>query len=274
MYRGLTVGMVAALLAAGLTGCVATVPEPSPTHTSARPSPETTSRPTPSPTATQTVAAPDVSPPPPQAPEPLITVSGTVTDTAGQSLTVTIAVVDVQPLTARDREEIADSACEYFYEPAALSDPEARMVTMSVKAVGSPGFSTWTDDRGVVVSGTLFDGPMWRQPAHSPGAPCVAPSRIVEPGLGSARLVVTSDWNVPKPLPADGAITLATYGFSAQVVDALGQPTGTPSVQGCTITTSAELDALVAATAPGVQWGSNVPLPDYCFIGRNPGGLD
>jgi len=155
-----------------------------------------------------------------------------VADTDGQALTVTIAIVDVQPLTARDREP------------------------------------------GVAVSGTLFDGPMWRQPAHSPGAPCIAPSRIVEPGLGSVRLVASADWNVPKPLPADGAITLATYGFSAQVVDALGQPTGTPTVQGCTITTSAELDALVAATAPGVQWGSNVPLPDYCFIGRNPGGLD
>jgi hypothetical protein len=248
-----------------LAGCTGAPPEASSTRSST-PSP-TRSSATPEPTATGA--------PPTTAPSPLITISGTVADSTGQSLTATLVVVDVQPLTPADRKAVADAYCVSPDEVGGLADPDARMVTMSVEAVGSPGFTAWTGDRGIRVTGTLYAGPMWREEAHSPSATCVPTSLIVEPGIGSTRMFVSgADWKVPRPLPADGAVTLATYGFAAQTVDALGRPTGTSTVEGCTITTSPELEALVAATAPGVQWGSNTPLPEYCFIGRNPGGLD
>jgi hypothetical protein len=269
MIRGVVPVAVVVIVGALISGCVGAVPKSSQTPDSVQASP------TPTATATATpVAKPPVSPAPVRrALAPLMTISGSVADASGQSLTVTMVVVDVQPLTEQDTKAVADAYCTTPDQVETLAGADGRMVTMSVEAVGTPGFTTWADDRGVRVTGTLYSGSMWREEAHSPISTCVPTSVIVEPGLGSTRMFVSgNDWKVPKPLPADGAVTLATYGFDAQAVDALGRPTGTSVVEGCTITTSPELDALVVATAPDVQWGSNVPLPEYCFIGRNPSG--
>ena len=112
---------------------------------------------------------------------------------------------------------------------------------MSVDAVGSAGFTGWSDERGILVSGSLFDGPIWQPAAHGAGADCYQDSRITRPGTGEVRVFVSSDdWSVDKPVAGDGAITLAVYGMQAQSV--------------------AE-----------IRWGKQQNLPEYCFYARNAG---
>jgi len=142
---------------------------------------------------------------------------------------------------------------------------------MSVDAVGSAGFTGWSDERGILVSGSLFDGPIWQPAAHGAGADCYQDSRITRPGTGEVRVFVSSDnWSVDKPVAGDGAITLAVYGMQAQSVDALGQPTGLTEIADCVTTASSELDALAAAVSE-IRWGKQQNLPEYCFYARNAG---
>ena len=237
------------IAAAVLAGCASSSPTAEPTA----------STPTPTPTPTATAE-----------PQPLLVVSGTVADQDGQSLTVTLTTTDVREPSDADR---ADYAADRCFDPGfdLLANPDSRIMSLAVESVASPGFTGWTDARGVRVAGSLFAGDIWESEQHSPSAPCFSDSVITRPGSGEVRFVTSSDgWNLTNPVTGDGAITLAMYGFEAVRVDALGQPTGLDAVADCVTTASPALDALALDLWEG-RWGRSQNLPEYCFYGRSAG---
>jgi hypothetical protein len=250
--------VVVAVVAVALTGCASATPE-------ARPEPSTSSS-SPAPTLTPTAT------PAPVAPDPLLVVSGTVADQDGQSLAITLTTTSVRPPTEQDWADYAATLCGQNEPAMAPGDTaDARVVTLAVEAVGSPGFTGWTDARGVRVSGLVFDGAIWGPEQHSPTASCYFDSVIVRPGTGEARMFTSSrDWHLANPVVGDASITLASYGFEAQTHDALGQKTGLGAVADCVTTASAEFDAL-ALDLWDARWGESQTLPEYCDYGRTAG---
>jgi hypothetical protein len=224
--------------------------------------------PTAGPSPTPTAAAPAALEPDAAA---LLEISGTVADQQGQSLAIALTTTSVRTPTDDDRADYAATRCAAEYpDTDPFASPDTRVVTIAVEATGSVGFSGWTDERGVLVSGSLFDGPIWEPESHGASL-CYQDSRITRPGQGEVRLFTSStDWNVGGPVAGDGSITLAVYGFQAQAIDALGRPTGVGAVADCATSASAEFDALAAEVAPG-RWGKQQNLPEYCFYGRNAG---
>ena len=245
-----------AVVVALLSGCASPVKPAD----SAGPTAAPTALPSPSPTAT---AEPQ--------PAPLLVISGTVADQDGQSLAITLTTTSVRTPSAQDLADYAATRCAAAYpddDPFALAD--TRVVTMSVESVASPGFAGWDDDRGVIVFGSLYDGPIWAPMAHG-SDPCYSDSRIVRPGNGEVRVVTSStDWNLTTPVTGDGSITLSPYGFAVQTIDALGQPTGVTAVADCVTAPSAEFDRL-ALELWHARWGRSQNLPEYCYYGRSAG---
>lgn len=255
MNRQLRASRIAVVVASAtlLAGCAS-----SPPADSAAPSASPSASAEPTPTATAE-------------PDPLLVISGTVADQDGQSLAITLTTTSVREPSEQDRADYAATRCAVA-DPTRLppDSPDARVVTMSVESVASPGFAGWEDDRGVLVHGSLFDGPIWAPMAHG-SDPCYSDSRIVRPGNGEVRVFTSStDWNLTTPVTGDAAITLAQYGFAAQTIDALGQPTGVTAVADCTTTPSTEFDTL-ALELWDSRWGRSQNLPEYCFYGRNAG---
>jgi len=257
--RHLLVVVVAAVVALGTAACAPEAPAalPEPTASSASPEPASTPTPTPAPV---------------EEPDPLLIISGTVADQNGQSLSVTLTTMSVRPPSEQDRLDYTATRCGRIAPEVAPADTaDARVVTLAVEAVGSPGFTGWNDARGVRVAGDLFDGAIWGPEEHGAGSGCYSDSVIVRPGTGEVRVFTSArDWNIPNPVVGDASITLALYGFDAQSYDALGQPTGVSAVSDCTTTPSAEFDALALALWEG-RWGGSQNLPSYCFYGRSAG---
>ena len=250
-------GLAAAItvVASGLTGCGSPAPAESVAAShSAEPTPSATPSATPEPT-----------------PDPLLIVSGTVADAEGQSLALTLTTTSVRPPTDQDRADYAASRCGLAnpaFDP--FANPDTRVVTLAVESLASAGFSGWTDARGIVVTGSLYSGPIWEAEAHG-SDPCYRDSRVTRPGTGEARVIASStDWNLENAVVGDGAITLTQYGFNAQTVDAMGQPTGLTAVADCAATPSPEFDDLALSLWSG-RWGANNNLPEYCFYGRGAG---
>jgi len=244
-----------ALVLLGLSGCASAEPAalPEPADSSATPTAA------PAPTATQE-------------PAPLLVVSGTYEDQDGQSLSVTLTTTSVREPTDQDRADYAATQCSIdnpTYQP--LASPEARIVTMSVDVVGSPGFHDWTDQRGVRVEGAVFDGPIWGAEGDAAGSDCSEDSVIKRPGSGEVRIFGSADgWNVVNPVAGNAAITLAIYGMTGATIDNLGQPTGIGPVIDCVTTPSAEFDTLALDLWEG-RWGRSQSLPEYCLYGRSAG---
>ena len=247
--------VVAALVVLGLSACASSEPAalPQPTASSASPTA------TPSPTAAEE-------------PDPLLVVSGTFADQDGQSLSVTLTTTSVRSPSDQDWADWAATRCGVTEPAVAAPDlADTRVVTLAVESVASPGFTGWTDARGVRVSGFLFEGAIWGPEEHGAGAECYSDSVVKRPGSGEVRMFTSSSgWNLPDPVLGDASITLAQYGLSAQSVDALGQPTGIGPVIDCVTTPSAEFDAL-ALDLWEERWGRSQSLPEYCDYGRSAG---
>lgn len=249
--------------------CVATIAAAVLLAGCASPTPAAESGASSSATATATATATPTPTPTPE-PVPLLVISGTVADQQGQSLTITLTTTSVRIPTEDDRADYAATRCAAEYpENDPFASPDTRVVTIAVDSAASAGFTGWTDDRGVLVAGSLFDGSIWEPEAH--GAACYQDSRATRPGQGEVRLITSStDWNVAEPVAGDGSITLAVYGFQAQTHNALGQPTGVGAVADCVTTASTEMDSL-AAEVSAIHWGKQQNLPEYCFYARNAG---
>ena len=197
--------------------------------------------------------------------EPLIRVTGTVADEAGQSLTITLTSTSVREPTDEDRDDFAATRCG----PSGVSPfggDDTRVVTFEVEAVPSPGFTGWEDGRGAQVIGTLFSGTMWEPEAHGGGSDeCYRDSIISRPGSAEMRLIVSSTGSGNVEIPeGDAVITLSSYGFSAQVVDALGRATGINEAD-CQMNFSPAYLELARTIVPFEE--PLVPQPGYCSWG-------
>jgi hypothetical protein len=203
---------------------------------------------------------------------PLVITGTVVDDDSADSLAVTIAVVAIEPLTAKDKTDFAAARCETGYpDDDQLADPDARVVTMTALATASTGFAGWSDGRGAEVNGTLFDGPIWERPAHAHTTPCSARSLLARPGEGTVRQFVSpSAWTTEGPMPDDAAATLASYGFSAQRPNSFDPPPGITSVTECVVESSVDFEALASATPVSDRWGESEVFPEYCLYGRQP----
>ena len=200
---------------------------------------------------------------------PLLALSGSVVDDAGNSLHVELELTGIDAVTPQDLAAIDATWCGDGTATADLDGPDARIVTFDVDVTASDGFPGWSDDRGILVQGDLFDGPIWEQPATVTG--CVPDSRVVRPGSGTARVAVSSvPWGIP-PVGGDGAVSLALYGFVAQAIGSDDQPTGTAVVEDCEIEPAPELDAMAMSVAPAIAWGNASVLPEHCLYGRMSG---
>jgi hypothetical protein len=224
--------------------------------------------------ATEESAAPTAATPAPDAeprPDPLLTISGSVVDDEGNTLAVTISVGSSDPLTDSDKADLTAARCTTGYpSDSDMEDPDARIVTATVTAVGVRGFSGWSDARGAEVQGSLFDGVVWKQAVHSHSAPCDAPSLLGRPGTGTVRSFVSPlGWHLVGPIPEGSAVTLGQYGFGGQRPNVYDEPAAVTSVTGCAVSASPEIESLAARVATEAVWGENRSFPEYCIYGRN-----
>jgi hypothetical protein len=204
---------------------------------------------------------------------PLLRISSVVTDAEGNSLSVTMTAIDVSPLTDQDRRDFAASWCQLPEATPALYEVDARTVTFSVKAVGSGGFDGWSDDRGLIVLGSAFDGPIWASQWSDPSVHSMGcsgtKSKVFRPGEGTARVLASAEhWGLDSPVAGSGSITLTSYGLEAAAVTPSGEPSGTGVVSDCVIEASPELEQLALEVSTELDWGKRADFPDQCIYGR------
>ena len=103
--------------------------------------------------------------------------------------------------------------------------------------------------------------------AGDPGVLELRDRDIREPGAGEVRSIVSSSgWKVESPVVGDAAITLRSYGFTSQVVDARGRPTGLTEATNCSITLSPEYFELARSVVPVIEAPPLGPDYEYCHF--------